>query len=185
MAVTSQQIAPGMTLSVEGKLYRVDSSVKVTLAKGQPFIKVKLRALDTDKPIEKNFKLNQEVEVVSLEERQLEFLYLEGGAYLFLDGNLDPVLVPADIVAEKAEFLKEGIGLQATFYGPTVFSLDLPQFLELMVSKTDPAEDGAALGHATKQAILETGAAINVPTFIEVGDVIKVDTRSKEYVQRV
>ncbi|MBS0623248.1 MAG: elongation factor P [Verrucomicrobia bacterium] len=183
--VTSQQIAPGMTLFIDEKLYRVDSSVKVTLAKGQPFIKTKLRSLDTDKVVEKNFKVGQEVDVVSLEERKLEFLYLEGGSYLFLDDGLDPVLVPVDVVSDKAEFLKEGIELQATFYGQKVFSLDLPQFLELMVAKTDPADDSATLSHATKQAVLETGAMINVPAFVETGDIIKVDTRSKEYVQRV
>lgn len=184
--VASQQVTPGMTLSIDDKLYRVDSAVKVTVAKGQPFIKLKLRTLTTDKVIEKNLKIGQEVQEVLLQERRLEYLYLEGKNYLFLDiDNLDQVLVPSEIVGEKMHFLKEGIGVQAIFYGPTIFSLDLPQFLELMVAKTEPAMEGAALSHATKDAVLETGAVVVVPPFIEAGDVIKVDTRTLEYIQRV
>jgi elongation factor P len=184
--IKSQQIAPGMTLSVEGKLYRVESSTKVTLAKGQPFIKTKLRELTTDQMVEKNFKVGQEVEHVSLSERKLEFLYLEGKSFLFLDvGSLDQVLIPASVVGDKCQYLKEGIELQANFYGDTVFSIELPQFLELMISKTDPVGEGAALSNATKVAVLETGAKVEVPMFIESGDVIKVDTQSHEFVQRV
>jgi elongation factor P len=184
--VASQQLTPGMTLSLESKLYRVESVVKVTAPKGQPFIKAKLRDLVTDKIIERNFKIGQDVKDVALEERHLEFLYLEGKNYLFLDiGNLDQVLVPPDVIGDKVNFLKEGTDLQATFYGDTIFSVELPQFLELMVSKTEAATDKNSLSNATKEAILETGATIEVPPFIEAGDVIKVDTRTKEYIQRV
>jgi elongation factor P len=184
--IASQQLTPGMTLSVEQKLYRVESVVKVTAPKGQPFIKTKLRDLASDKIIEKNFKVGQEVKDVALEERNLEFLYLEGKSYLFLDiGTLEQVLVPPDVIGEKVNFLKEGIVLQATFYGETIFSVELPQFLELLVAKTEAATDKNSLANATKEAILETGAAIVVPPFIEAGDVIKVDTRTKEYIQRV
>ncbi len=143
--VASQQLTPGMTLSLDNKLYRVESVVKVTAPKGQPFIKSKLRDLSNDKMIEKNFKVGQEVKDVSLDERRLEFLYLEGKSYLFLDiGNLEQVLVPPDVIAEKVNFLKEGIELQATFYGETIFSVELPQFLELMISKVEnPTEKTA------------------------------------------
>lgn len=185
--VASNQITPGMILSIGGKLFRVDSAVKVTVAKGgQPFMKTKLRSLENDKVSEKNFKIGQEVTDVTLEERKLEYLYLEGKSYLFLDiGNLEQILVPPEVVGDKVQFLKEGTELQATFYGPTVFSVELPQFLELMVAKTDPASEGGSMANATKKAVLETGAEIEVPRFIEAGDVIKVDTRHKEYIQRV
>ncbi|MCB1181179.1 MAG: elongation factor P [Chlamydiia bacterium] len=181
--ITSNQIIPGMTLVVDGKLFRVESSVKVTMTRGQPFIKAQLRNLLTEEMIEKNFKLGQEVKEVSLEERRLEYLYLEGKNYLFLDiGNLDQVEVPVDVIGDKVHFLKEGVELQACFYGETIFSVELPQFLELMVAKT---EGETALSSTTKKAVLETGAVIEVPPFIEAGDVIKVDTRQKEYIQRI
>ena len=181
---TSNQLVPGMTISVNQKLYRVESSVKVTVPKGVPFIKTKLRDLATHETIEKNFKLNQPIKDVSLVERRLEFLYPEGEGFLFLDVvNLEQVLVPAAIVGSKVNFLKEGVELKAFFYGEAIFAVELPQFLELMVAKTQTDEAGSETG--TKTAFLETGAKIEVPPFIETGDIIKVDTKTEEYIQRV
>ncbi len=183
---TSNQLTPGMTLSIDGKIYRVESCVKVTVAKGVPFIKTKLKNLLSDDVIERNFKLNQPVQDVSLAERKLEYLYLEGKDYLFLDiGTLEQVLVPSQVIAEKVNFLKEGIELKAMFYGNSIFSVELPQFLELMVVKTEASESASHVANATKLAILETGAKVEVPMFIESGDVIKVDTQTNEYIQRV
>lgn len=184
--VASNNIIPGMTLSINGKLYRVESSVKVTVPKGTPFIKTKLRDLATNEQVEKSFKLDQTVKDVSFAERRLEFLYLEGKDYLFLDvGNLEKVLVPEDIVGENINYLKEGVELKASVYGDTFFAVELPQFLELMVAKIDGEEKRKASANGTRVAILETGAHIEVPPFIEVGDIIKVDTKTSEYIQRV
>jgi elongation factor P len=181
---TANQITPGMTLNIDGKIYRVESSVKVTVAKGTPFVKTKLRNLITDETIEKNFKLDQSVQEVSLIERLLEFLYPEGKEYLFLDiGNLEQVEVPASILSEKVHYLKEGIQLKAMFYGDTIFAVELPQFLEIMVVKTEGSDTDRS--GSTKRAVLETGAKIEVPLFIESGDVIKVDTQTNDYIQRV
>jgi elongation factor P len=186
MTTTSNQISPGMTLSIDGKIYRVESSVKVTVAKGVPFIKTKLKNLMSEEVIEKSFKLNQSVQEVSLSERKLEFLYLEGKDYLFLDvGNLEQTLVSADIIEDKVNYLKEGTEVKAVFYGETIFSIELPQFLELMVVKTDAIEAGAHVSNANKLAILETGAKVEVPMFVESGDIVKVDTQTNEYIQRV
>jgi elongation factor P len=180
----STQMTPGMTLSIGGKLYRVESSVKVTVPKGTPFVKAKLRDLNTQDVIEKNFKVDQEIKDVSLADRRLEFLYMEGKDYLFLDINsLEQVLVPTKIVGIKSNYLKEGVDVAASFYGSSIFSIELPQFLELMVSKTEAGKGSAANGN--KIATLETGAKVEVPPFIEVGDIIKVDTTTDEYVQRV
>ncbi|MDE3055373.1 MAG: elongation factor P [Verrucomicrobiota bacterium] len=178
---TANQITPGMTLNLEGKIFRVESSVKVTVAKGTPFIKAKLRNLITEEIVERNFKLEQGVQEVSLLEKNLEFLYAEGKEFLFLDtGSLEQVLVSAAALGDKVGYLKEGTEVKAMCYGETIFAIELPQFLELMVVKADPTSEG--LG---KRAILETGAKLNVPLFIEGGDVIKVDTQLNEYIQRV
>ncbi len=182
---TSNQLTPGMTLSLNNKLYRVESSVKVTIPKGTPFIKAKLKDLSSNEVVEKSFKLNQPIKDVSLIERRLEFLYPEGEEFLFLDVvNLDQVLVPSQIVGAKVNFLKEGVELKAFFYGDTVFAVELPQFLELMVAKTLTDEE-SDLTNGAKIAVLETGAKIEVPPFIETGDIIKVDTKTDEYIQRV
>lgn len=183
---TSNQLAPGLTLSLDGKIYRVESSVKVTVAKGVPFIKAKLKNLLTEEVIERNFKLNQPIQDVSLAERRLEYLYLEGKDYLFLDiGNLEQVLVPSQVIGDKVNYLKEGTEIKAMFYGDSIFSVELPQFLELMVVKTEESESAVHVANATKIAILETGAKVDVPMFIEAGDIIKVDTHTNEYIQRV
>ncbi|HSW72585.1 MAG TPA: elongation factor P [Chlamydiales bacterium] len=184
---TSNQITPGMTISLDGKVYRVESSVRVTVAKGTPFVKTKLRNLVTDEIIEKNFKLGQEIAEVSLVDHTLEFLYPEGKEYIFLDiENLEQVPVSSQVLGDKIHYLKEGIQLKAMFYGNTIFSVELPQFLELMVVKVEAAEeDKMQVSNTTKKAVLETGAKLNVPLFIESGDIIKVDTHANEYIQRV
>lgn len=184
--VASNNLTPGLTISINGKLFRVESSIKVTVPKGTPFIKVKLRDLTTQEIVEKNFKLNQSIKDVSLLERRLEYLYVEGKDYLFLDiGNLEQVLIPVQIVGNKVNYLKEGVELKASFYGDTIFAVELPQFLELMVAKTQGEKEDSSSPNGVKIAILETGAKIEVPPFIEAGDIIKVDTKTDEYIQRV
>lgn len=182
MATSSNQLTGGMTISLNNKLYRVESAVKVAVPKGAPFIKAKLRDINTQATVEKSFKLNQPIQEVSIADRRLEFLYPEGDGYLFLDiGSLDQVLVPSKVIGNKINFLKEGVELKASFYGDIIFAVELPAFLELMVAKTKSEEKSKG----TKVAVLETGAEITVPPFIEVGDIIKIDPSNEEYIQRV
>lgn len=177
--VASSNLTPGMTVSINGKLFRVESSVKVTVPKGTPFVKVKLKDLSSNAVVEKNFKLDQQIKDVSLIERKLEFLYPEDNGYLFLDiGNLEQVNVPEDTIGHKTNFLKEGVEVKASFYGDSIFAVELPQYLELMISKIEDAG-------STRHAILETGAKVEVPQFVEAGDIVKVDTTTEEYIQRV
>lgn len=184
--MTSNQITPGIVISIGDRIYRVESAVKVTVAKGTPFIKTKLRDLVTEEVSEKNFKEGQTVQEVNLDERKLEFLYVEGKDYLFLDtGNLDKVLIPKQIIGDKVNYIKEGVEIKAMRYGDSIFSVELPQFLELMIVKTETAEKPSPMSNATKVAFLETGAQINVPLFVETGDIVKVDTTSNEFIQRV
>jgi elongation factor P len=179
-------LAPGMVISLSNKLYRIESAVKVTPPKGVAFIRTKLRDLTSGQTVERNFKPNQVVEDITLREHRLEFLYTEGDGYLFLDiDTLEKVLVPAAVVGDKASYLKEGVEVVGAFYGEECFAINLPQFLELMVSKAEERKGGQAVTDRLKSAILETGAAIEVPPFVEVGDIVKVDTSTGEFVQRV
>lgn len=181
--VQSQQLSAGMCVHISGSYYRVESAVKVTVPKGNPFMKLKLRELKKNKVIEKNVKLNEMVEEVPLEGRPVEFLYTEGKDYLFLElKELEQVLIPKSIVGEAVDFLKQGVELKASFYGNTVFSLELPQFMELMVSEIKEEGESSA---SSRMAILETGAEVEVPLFIEEGDIVKVDPIKREYIQRV
>lgn len=180
-----KQLQAGMTISLGSKLYRVESCVKVTVPKGTPFIKAKLKEVSTGEILEKNFKPDQAIKDVNLEERRLEFLYLEAKDYLFLDiGKLEQVVVPASVISEKMNYLKEGVEVRASFYGDTIFSVELPQFLELMVAKIDVV-GGKNKTDTGKMATLETGAKVEIPPFIEVGDIVKIDTKTGDYIQRV
>lgn len=178
--VASSNLTPGMTISISGKLFRVESCLKVTVPKGTPFIKAKLRDLSTNGVVEKSFKLDQQIKDVSLAERRLEFLYPEDAGYLFLDiGNLEQVNIPEDVVGNKMNFMKEGVEVKASFYGDSIFAVELPQYLELMIAKIEGESGG------NRRAVLETGAKILVPQFVEAGDIVKVDTVTEEYIQRV
>ncbi len=186
VSVTSNQITPGMIINLEGEIFRVESAVKVTMARGVPFVKTKLKNLISDEVVEKSFTQNQSVSEVKLNERELEYLYLENKKHLFFDiDNLEQVLVDPEIVGAKDNYLKEGIIVNAHFYGQTIFSVELPAFLELLVVKTEDLDASNPMSASNKRAILETGARMEVPMFIESGDIIKVDTENQEYVQRI
>lgn len=185
--VASYQLTSGSFVQLDKGVYRVEGVHKTSTKVDSP-IKLGLRDLKTDKSLEKEISANQEIKEVKLDQRNLEFLYQEKSDFLFLDTDkLDQHLIDKLIVGSKSLFLKEGVDVIAFFYEGKVVGLELPQFLELMVE--DVAEEGSEeenfSTHSTKTVILETGAKMQVPQFIEVGDVIKVDTKSQEYIQRV
>lgn len=183
--VLASQINPGMILDLDEKVYRVESSVKVTVTNGTPFIKTKLRDLLSDKMVEKNFKTNQQVQEVKPLEQTLEFLYDEGKNYVFLNADtLELSVVNPEILGDKINYLKEGIPVKAKIYGKAIYSIELLEFLELMVVKVEDQEESIG-ANAMRIATIETGAKIEVPLFIEPGDVIKVNTHNNEYIQRV
>ncbi|WP_213318299.1 elongation factor P [Chlamydiifrater volucris] len=184
--VLSNQLSAGMFVSLKDGLFKIVSVEKITGPKGDVFFKVSLRSPDSDVVMERNFKSGQEVKEAQFESRTLEYLYVEGSSYLFLDlGDYEKILISREIMKDKNLLLKAGTTVTALVHGDTVFSVELPNFLELMVSKTDfPGEDMPISGGA-KKALLETGIEILVPPFIEIGDVIKIDTRTCEYIQRV
>lgn len=186
---SGSQLTSGMVLALEEGLYCiVESSIKVAPAKGAAFIKAKLRDLRSGEIIERNFKPTQKLTEVTFEENGLEFLYLEGGNYCFLRvKDLQIVAIPAAIVGQKASYLKEGIEVTALIHEGEVLAIALPQFLELMIAEVveETNDEALSITQSTKMVALETGAELRVPAFIEVGDIIKVDTQSNEYIQRV
>lgn len=182
--ITANQLTAGMTIILSKKPYRVESVVKVTLQKENPLVKVKLQQLETLESLEKNFRPTQEIENVTFEEHKLEYLYPEDKEFVFLDvGTLDLHKVSKNTLGQKTAYLKEGTEVKGTFFGDTVFSMEMPQFLELMVTAIETVEDKKR--GTLRLAVIETGAQLEVPPFVEVGDVIKIDTQTDEYVQRV
>lgn len=184
--VLSNQLSVGMFISIKDGIYKVVAVSKVSGSKGESFIKASLQATGSDLVIERNFKIGQEVKEAQFESRTLEYLYFEDDKYLFLDlGDYEKVYVSKEIMRNNFLFLKSGITVSAQMYDGVVFAIELPLFLELMVSKTDFPSDTMSLGGGTKKAQLETGIEVAVPPFVEMGDIIKIDTRTCEYIQRV
>lgn len=183
--VLSDQLVTGMIISVQDNLFRVEGVTKVNMPKGGNLIKVKLRDLSNHTIAEKNFKISQTLEEVDMKESSLEFLYEEGKNYIFLDTNtIDQVVVSKEIIGDKILYLKEGIEVKGMLYDDKVYLIELPQFLELNIAKILEEEDQENIT-GTRKATLETGAVIEVPPFVEIGDVIRVNPHTEEYVQRV
>jgi elongation factor P len=183
--ILASQLSVGMTISLSGNYYRVESAVKVNVQKTMQLIRAKLRNVQNDEVIEKNFKPTQKIDEVAIAEHKLEYLYPQDGKYVFLDiTTLDLMQVGKDIIGNAVLFLKEGTEVRSTCCGTSIFSIELPQFLELMVSSIGGTKKTAHDG-MVRIAKLESGAEVEVPLFVEAGDIVKVDTKSQEYIQRV
>jgi len=172
----------GAIILYEGILYKVETLSKDQegSAKGEQKLLAILKDLASGEILKEVFKETQLFQEAPLETRPLEFLYEQEGAALFLDDDLEIVKVPLEVVGELLSFLKTGGKIDALVYNERVFSLELPPFLELVVKSDELRREGRE-----KIAILETGASIEIPSFVCAGDTIKIDTRTKEFVQRV
>lgn len=184
--ILAHQLTAGMTISLDEEFYRVESVSKVTVQKTMQLIHARLREVQSGKIIEKNFKTTQKLDEVAIEDHKLEYLYPQDGGHVFLDiTTLDLVQVKKDIIGDSVLFLKEGTEVKATCFGTSIFAIELPQFLELMVASIGAPVKSKSADGAMRKAKLESGAEVDVPPFVDVGDIIKVDTKSKEYIQRV
>jgi elongation factor P len=184
--VSLSQLTAGSTIKLSTGLFRVENIVKVTVTKGTPFYKTTLTDINSGQVKEKNFKPSEKVEEVTLTKQELEFLYPEGKDFLFLSGDsFEQVLLEKRIVGKAGNYLKEGVMVTAFCNKDSVCALEIPNFLELMVTQTDVLDDAMPVSNTTKLAILETGAKLDVPPFVEVGDTVKIDTLKNEFIQRV
>lgn len=186
---TASQLAPGMMIKLaDGAIYLVESAVRVSLAKGVAVIKAALKQLATTEIVEQNFKPEQQVEEVHLAEKKFEYLYVDQGKHLFLDvQDLELIHIVPQVIGEKVNYLKEGIEVMAQLYDELIYSVQLPQFLELMVVKVEEKRPNASASITQHEnlALLETGMKVAVPSYVGSGDVIKVDTLTDQFVQRV
>lgn len=183
--ILASQLNAGMTIALNGNYYRVESAAKVSVQKTLPLVRVKLHNVLSDEVIEKTFKPSQKLEEITISDHKLEYLYPQEKQYVFLDINtLDLITVSKEIIGDAVLFLKEGTEVKATCFGASIFSIELPQFLELMVASAGSIKKTSHDG-ATRLIKLESGAELEVPSFVEAGDIVKVDTKNKEYIQRV
>jgi len=177
----------GMVIDIDGELWAISYFQHVKPGKGGAFVRTKLKNVLSGAVVEKTYRAGEKVNEVRLERRPVNYSYADGDLYYFMDANTyDMIPIAGDLLgADQLKFLKENMECQGLVHDDTVISVELPQFVELEVTQTDPGHKGDTAQGATKPATLETGAVINVPLFVGEGDVIKIDRREEKYLSRV
>lgn len=176
----------GLKIELDGEPFVIVEFQHVKPGKGGAFVRTKLKALKTGKVIERTFRSGEKVDKPDVEEKQMQFLYEADGSYHFMDvENYEQYQFTKDQIGEAVGFLKEETMVDILFHNQKAIGIELPNFIEIEVAETDPGFRGDTVSSSGKPAKLKTGATVQVPLFINIGDIIKVDTRTGEYIERV
>jgi elongation factor P len=185
MQVSTAEFKKGLKIQFDGEPYSIVDFQHVKPGKGGAFVRTKLKHMRLGRVIDNTFRAGEKVELVDFDEKRMQFLYRDD-AYHFMDlDTYDQIALAPDQVADARDFLKENTEVEILFIDGNPVSVELPNFIELQVVKTDPGIRGDTATGGSKPATLETGAVVQVPLFLNEGDVVKVDTRSGEYLGRV
>ena len=184
---TTADFRNGMVLEMDGQLWTIVYFQHVKPGKGGAFVRTKLKNVLTGAVLEKTFRAGERVTDVRLERRPVTYSYTDGQLYHFMDQNTFEMIPLSDEVIgeDQLKYLKENMECEGLVHEGNVLSVELPFFVELEITDTDPGVRGDTAQGGTKPATLETGAVIQVPLFVETGDVVKVDRREDKYLTRV
>jgi elongation factor P len=186
MAITTNDLKTGMTLDLPEGLFSVVDFQHVKPGKGGAFVRTTLRNARTGSVLERTFRAAERVEQAVIDKREMQFLYREGDEAVFMDTrSYEQMQVAPAALGPAADYLVEGARAVLQLYRGEIVGVDLPASVELRVTSTDPGLQGDRVSGARKPATLETGKVVQVPLFVNVGDRLKVDTRSGEYLTRV
>ena len=175
----------GLTFEMEGKVMQVIEFQHVKPGKGAAFVRTKLRNVVTGAVIETSFSPTDKFENAYVERKDMQYLYSDGELYYFMDlETFEQIPINSDILDDNFKFVKEEMICKVASYKGNVFAVEAPMFVELEVTDTEPGFAGNTAQGALKPATLETGAQIKVPLFINIGDILKIDTRTGEYLSR-
>jgi len=184
--ISTADFRNGLTVELDGEVYSIIEFQHVKPGKGGAFVRTKLRALRTGSVTDRTFRAGERMEQAYLERRTMQYLYRSGDDYVFMDTETyDQSNLSADQLGDKAQYLKDGIELAVVSHDGRLLGVELPDSVELAVTQTDPGLRGDTASGGSKPATLETGAVVQVPLFINEGDVLRVDTRSHQYLERV
>lgn len=175
----------GLKILVDNTPYEIVYFQHVKPGKGGAFVRTKLRNLFNRSVVEKTFRASEKVGVPDVADVEMQFLYADDSFHFMNTETYDQLALTEEVVGEAAKYLKESSNITARIYNGKVIGVELPQFMELVVSRCDPGLRGDTVSGATKPATLETGATVQVPLFINEGDKLKVDTRTGSYIERV
>jgi len=185
VSISTNDLKNGMALDLPEGLVNVVEFQHVKPGKGGAFVRTKLKNVRTGAVIDRTFRADEKVQLAMIDKREMQFLYREGTDYVFMDNeSYDQLQVPADSMGDAINFLKEGDTAVLPMYKEEIVGVELPAAVELEVTDTEPGEKGDRVSGARKAATLETGLVVQVPLFVNVGDRVKVDTRSSDYLSR-
>jgi elongation factor P len=185
MALSTNDLKNGMTLQLEGGLFQVVEFQHVKPGKGGAFVRTTLKNVRSGAVVDRTFRAAEKVEQARLDKREMQYLYKDGADFVFMDNeSYDQINVAPTVLGDSANFLTEGMSAILQMFGDEIVGTELPASVELAVTDTEPGIQGDRVSGARKPATLETGHVLQVPLFVNVGDRIKVDTRSGEYITR-
>jgi elongation factor P len=176
----------GLKVEIRGEPFVIVDFQHVKPGKGGAFVRTRLKSLVSGNVIDPTFRSGDRVDKPDLEEREMQFLYETGGEFHFMETQtFEQLFLTADQLGGSKDFLKENIVIKALFHNKRPIGIEVPMFVELKIVKSEPGIRGDTATGVTKPATLESGAVIQVPLFVEEGDVVRIDTRTREYITRV
>lgn len=176
----------GVTVEIDGNIYQILEFQHVKPGKGAAFVRTKLKNIISGGVVEKTFRPTEKFPKAHIDRKDMQYLYSDADLFHFMDEETyDQVALNADVVGDALKFVKENESVKICSHNGNVFSVEPPLFVELEITETEPGFKGDTAQGATKPAIVETGATVMVPLFCEIGDKLKIDTRTGEYLSRV
>ena len=183
--ITAGDFRNGVTFDMEGSVFQIIEFQHVKPGKGAAFVRTKIRNVISGAVVEKTFNPTDKFPTAFIERKDMEYLYNDGDLYYFMDQeSYETVPIDRSKLGEAFKFVKENMVVKVLSYKGSIFGSEAPNFVELMVTQTEPGVRGDTATNVTKPAVLETGAEIRVPIFINEGEMIRVDTRTGEYMER-
>ena len=184
--IDTSEFRNGLKIEIDGEPFEIVEFQHVKPGKGSAFVRTRYKSLISGRVLEKNFKSGDKVGRPDIEEKQMQFLYKEGTDYHFMDNKtFEQTFIPEEGLGEARNYLIENLNASVLFFNGKAIAVDVPNSVDLKVVKCDPGVRGDTVSGAMKPATLQTGYTLQVPLFINEGDVLKVDTRSGEYLTRV
>ena len=176
----------GITVEIEGNVFQIVEFQHVKPGKGAAFVRTKLKNIKNGGVVEKTFRPTEKFPPARIDRKDFQYLYADGDMYNFMDTETyEQIALSAEEVGDALKFVKENEMVKVCSHNGSVFAIEPPLFVELEITETEPGFKGDTATGANKPAIVETGAQVNVPLFVEIGDKIKIDTRTGEYLSRV
>ena len=183
---STSDFRPGLVIKYNNDLWTVVEFQHVNPGNWRAFVRTKLKNVKSGKVIENRFRAGESIDIIKIERKEFQFLYRDGSGYVFMDKeSYEQLSVQEDQIGDGAKFLKDGESVDILFNGNDITGIELPITVDLQVKETVPGVRGDSANAGTKPATMETGATVNVPLFINEGDLVKIDTRTGDYIERV